>query len=110
MSNLAPVVIPVVILVVPVAFMEAPAITIMVPVRMAPIGAFKRSPFPVSRNPAIVTTVRGPVTLDPIIAWAWSYRTHFIPSRRRAYPDREPNLCGGRKRDRRGEHCTQYPI
>jgi len=101
MSDLASVVIvvPTVVFVVPVAFMEAPPIAIMVPVRMAPIGTFKRTPFPVSGYPAIVTAVLGPIAIDPNIAWTRSYRTHFIPRRRRTHPDREPDLCRGRERD-----------
>src|SRR5258708_11098201 len=100
----------VMVLVVPVAFMEPPALSLMIIVGMAPIGAFKRSPFPVSRNPAIVTTVRRPVSVDPIIAWTGSHSTLFVADRRRADPAIYPHPRRPRNRHICGHYCTHYPI
>ena len=82
----------VVVLVVPVAFMEPPAFSFMIVVGMAPIGAFKRRLFPVSRDPAIVTALLGPISFDPNVAWTGSHGTHFVADRRRADSEINPNL------------------
>ena len=81
-----------VVFVVPVAFMQPPAFSFMVVVRMAPISAFKRWPFPASRNPVIVTALLAPVSFDPDEARARSFSAPLIADRRRAGPEIYGNL------------------
>lgn len=65
---LAAVMVPMVIamiLMVPMALMQLPAIVVMVIVRMAPVGPGIRRPPPHTRNPDIPSAVDSPVPVNP---------------------------------------------
>ena len=84
--------IPVMILMVPVAFMQLPALFIVVVVGMVPIGSIIGRTIPAPRHPSVVSAMRGPVTIDPSIARARSRTTLFMTIRRRGDSDVHPNL------------------
>ena len=57
----------VVVLMIPVAFMQSPALTIVIVVRMRPIRPFVGRTLPTPRHPPVVMPIRGPIPLDPDI-------------------------------------------
>jgi hypothetical protein len=67
----------VVIFVVPMAFMQLPALALVVIVRMVPIGTFVRRSVPTPRHPSVVMPVGSPIALDPGIAGA-RFRSPFF--------------------------------
>ena len=85
------------ILAVPVAFMQVPAVLVVVVVRMATIRTSVRRAIPASGNPYISASVIAPVTVDPGIAFARHRRTTLITQGwRRLAADDDANLCGRR--------------
>ena len=64
----------VVVFVVPVSFVELPALLVVIIVRMIPVGSFVRRMVPASRNPAIMAAIGSPISLNPGVSGAghWS--------------------------------------
>jgi hypothetical protein len=76
------------VLMVPVALMQVPAIVVMVVMRMAPVSSrIRRSP-PHARNPNISSAVDSPIPINPHIALARHRRTNLVADRRRWSADR----------------------
>jgi hypothetical protein len=75
------------IFMIPVAFVDLPALLIVIVVRMIPIGAFIRRLLPTSRNPFIVAAIRSPVAFDPAVTRARSFRPSLVTKRRRRTSD-----------------------
>jgi hypothetical protein len=100
-------VIPVMILMIPVPFMHLPTLTIVIIVRMVPIGPFIGRTIPAPCYPPIVMSMRGPVPVDPGVAWARFWPTLLEPVGRGRASNVHANLC----RSRDGESsCEQYAI
>jgi hypothetical protein len=97
--------IPVVILMIPVAFVQPPAFTIVIIVRMKPIRPFVGRALPVPFHPSVVMPIRGPVPLDPDEARARNRPAPLVTHRWWWRSDVHPDLC----RSRDGESdCEQY--
>jgi len=88
--------IPVVILMIPVAFMHPPAFTIVIVMRMAPIRPFVGRTVPTPCHPTVVMPIRGPVPLDPNVARARNRPAPLVTQRRWRGSDVYPNLCRSR--------------
>jgi hypothetical protein len=62
--------IPIVVLTIPMAFMQSPTFTIVIVVRMKPICSFVGRTLPMPRHPPVVMSIRGPTPLNPNVARA----------------------------------------
>src|ERR1017187_4081688 len=88
------------IIFIPVAFVQMPAVLVVVVVRMAPVRTSIRRMIPASGNPYIPASVVAPVTVDPGIAFARHRRTTLIAHRwRRLATDNDADLRGRRSRE-----------
>ena len=110
---MAVVVVSVVILVVPVAFVHLPALLVVVVMRVAPIGAGVRWPHPDSGHPDIAASAVAPVSLSPNETLARHGGPHLIAQRRRRTADVDVDLSDGgsgegKKSDAPGEQ-VQFP-
>jgi len=65
----------IVIFVVPVSFVELPALLVVVIVRMIPVGSFVGRTVPASLNPAVVAAIGGPISIYPGVAGAGHWST-----------------------------------
>jgi hypothetical protein len=95
-----------VIFAVPMAFMNLPALLIVVVVGMAPVGACVRWPLPDAGYPDVATTTRAPVPIDPGVAFSGHGRSYFMTVCRRRRSDIDLDLaecrnCQGRCGDER---------
>src|SRR6202158_1818509 len=102
--------IPVVIFTIPVAFMHPPAFTIVIVVRMIPIRSFVGRTFPMPFHPSVAMPLRGPIPLDPDVAWAWNRRAPLVTQRRWRASDIHGNLCRSRDGETNCEQYSAYPI
>src|SRR3979411_363119 len=102
--------IPVVIFTIPVAFMHPPAFAIVIVMRMVPIRSFVGRTLPVPFHPSVAMPMRGPIPLDPDIAWAGNRRTPFVTQWRRRASDIDGNLCRSRDGESNCEQYSAYPI
>ena len=102
--------IPVVILMIPVAFMHPPAFTIVIVVGMAPIRPFVGRTVPTSCHPPVVVPIRGPIPLDPDVARARNRPTLLVTQRRWRASDIHGNLCRSRDGESDCEQYSAYPI
>ena len=67
-----------VVFAVPMAFMNLPALLVVVVVGMAPVGARVGWPLPSAGDPDIVAAARAPVPIDPGVAFCRHGRSHLI--------------------------------
>ena len=81
-----------VVFVVPVAFVQLPALLVMIIVRMIPVGSFVGRTVPVSLDPAVVAAVRGPISFYPGVAGARHGSTSLVAKRWRCGSDVHRNL------------------
>ena len=102
--------IPIVVLTIPMAFMQSPAFTIVIVVRMKPICSFVGRTLPMPCHPPVVTPIRGPISLNPNVAWAWNRPTPLVAQRRWWGSDVHPNLCRSRDAESDSEQYSAYPI
>src|ERR1700693_2266757 len=102
--------IPVVILTIPVAFVQPPAFTIVIIVRMKPIRPFVGRTLPTPRHPPVVTPIRGPIPFDPDVARARNRPTPLVTHRRWWGSDVHPNLSRSRDGESDCEQYSAYPI
>src|SRR6266849_1884333 len=102
--------IPVVILAIPVAFMQSPAFTIVIVVGMRPICPFVGRTLPTPRHPPVVMPIRGPIPLDPDVARARHRPTLLVPHRRGRGSDVHGNLRRSRDGESDCEQYSAYPI
>ena len=102
--------IPIVVLTIPVAFMQSPAFTIMIVVRMKPICSFVGRTLPMPCHPPVVMPIRGPIPLNPNVARAWNRPTLLVAQRRWWGSDVHPNLCRSRDGESDSEQYSAYPI
>ena len=102
--------IPIVVLTIPVAFMQSPAFTIMIVVRMKPICSFVGRTLPMPCHPPVVMPIRGPIPLKPNVARAWNRPTLLVAQRRWWGSDVHPNLCRSRDAESDSEHYSTDPI
>jgi hypothetical protein len=66
---------------VPMAFMNLPALLVVVVVRMAPIGASVGRPLPHAGDPDVAAAARAPVPIDPGVAFSGHGRSRLIADR-----------------------------
>jgi hypothetical protein len=90
-------VVAVMILMVPVAFVQLPTLPVVVIMGMAPIGSFIRRTVPAAGNPSIVTAIWSPITVHPSVTRAWSGSALLVTKRRRCATYVDSYLC--RRRD-----------
>src|ERR1700686_233914 len=102
--------IPVVILMIPVAFMHPPAFTIVIVMRMIPIRPFVGRTVPTPCHPPVVMPIRGPVPLDPNVARARNRPALLVTQRRWRGSDVHGNLCRSRDGESDCEQYSAYPI
>lgn len=102
--------IPIVVLTIPVAFMQSPAFTIVIVVRMKPICSFVGRTLPMPCRPPVVMPIRGPIPLNPNVARAWNRPTLLVAQRRWWGSDVHPNLCRSRDGESDSEQYSAYPI
>jgi hypothetical protein len=102
--------IPIVVLTIPVAFMQSPAFTIVIAVRMKPICSFVGRTLPMPCHPPVVMPIRGPIPLNPNVARAWNRPTLLVAQRRWRGSDVHPNLCRSREGESDSERYSAYPI
>jgi hypothetical protein len=100
----------VVILMIPVAFMHLPALTVVIIVRVVPICPFIGSTLPAPGYPTIVMPMRGPVSLDPGVARTWTRPTLLVAVRRWCASDVYANLSRSRDGENSCEQYAMYPI
>jgi hypothetical protein len=81
-----------VIIMVPVSFVEAPSLLVMVIMRMAPISAGVRRPVPTSWNPYIPSVSCAPIAVDPGVSFAGGRGTSLIAHWWRISADIDANL------------------
>jgi hypothetical protein len=103
-------VIPVVILMIPVPFMQLPPLPVVIIVRMIPICPFIGRTVPPPSYPPIMMPMRGPVTVDPGIARTWLRPALLVPVRRWCASDVHANLSRSRDGENGCEHNATYPI
>jgi hypothetical protein len=89
------------ILAVPVSFVEAPSLLVMVIMRMAPIGASVRRPVPTSGNPYVLAVSGAPISVDPGISFARGRGSSLITHWWRISADIHADL----RKSRHCEHC-----
>src|ERR1700736_2920441 len=94
----------VVILVIPMAFMQLPTLPLVIVVRMVPIAAFIRGAVPTSCHPSVMPPIRGPITIDPGIARTRLRSAFFVTQWRRCASDVYFDLRHGRN----GESGCNY--
>jgi hypothetical protein len=82
-----------VIFAVPMAFMNLPALLIVVVVGMAPVGAGIGWPLPDAGYPDIATATRAPVPIDPGVAFSRHGRPGLVADWRRWRADINLNLA-----------------
>src|SRR5258708_25941482 len=102
--------IPVVVLTIPVAFMQSPAFTIVIVVRMIPIRPLVGRTLPTPRHPPVVMPIRSPVSLDPNVARPRNRPTLLVTQRRWRASDVHGNLCRSRDGNSDCEQYSAYPI
>src|SRR5277367_5716667 len=97
-----------VVFVVPVSFMDLPALLVVIVMRMGPVGARVGRSLPNSRDPDIATATLSPVSVDPCVAFSWHRRSYLIADGWGRGADVNLDLaeCRGRQ-DRCGEDATQ---
>src|ERR1700676_1285978 len=93
-----PVVVVTVVFMVPVAFMDCPALLVVVVVGMAPVRSLIGRPLPRSTSPLVPRAGPGPRSLGPNIARAWHWSLHLIPQRWWRTADIDAHLSKGRSR------------
>jgi hypothetical protein len=69
------------VFVIPMAFVNLPALLVVVVVRMAPIGTGIRWPLPDAWDPDIAAAALSPVAVHPGVALSRDRRPYFIPHR-----------------------------
>src|ERR1017187_8859446 len=102
--------VPGMILMIPVAFMQLPALAVVVIVGMVPICAFIGRTVPAPCYPRITMPMRSPVPVDPGVARARNRPAPLVAQRRRCGTDVHPNLCRSRDGESHGEKYATYPI
>jgi hypothetical protein len=85
------------IVVVPAARMISPALPIVVPMIMRVISIGVGRTIPAPADPAIVISVRRPITTNPISTWVRLRAAYFIPYRRWRRPNVNANLRNRRR-------------
>jgi hypothetical protein len=89
---------------VPMAFMNLPALLVVVVVGMAPVGAGVRWPLPDAGYPDVATATRAPVPIDPGVALSGHGRSYLIADWWRWGSDIDLNLAECRNcQDRCGD-------
>ena len=89
---------------IPVAFMDLPALLVVVVVGMAPVGAGVGWPLPSARNPDIAVAARAPVPIHPGVAFSGHGRSYLIADWWRWGADIDLNLTECRNcQDRCGD-------
>jgi hypothetical protein len=92
------------VFVVPMTFMNLPALLVMVVVRMAPVGAGVGWPLPDAGDPDIAAATRAPVPINPGVAFSGHRRSHLIAKCWRWRADINLNLAECRNcQDRCGD-------
>src|ERR1035437_6078542 len=87
------------ILAVPVAFMQVPAVLVVVVVRMAPIRTSVRRVIPASTHPDVTALVDTPISVNPRVSLTRGWRTALIAHRWRwLAADDNADLRGRRSR------------
>jgi hypothetical protein len=87
-----------VIFMVPVAFLHVPAISLMLIVRVIPVGSLVRGTLPDTGYPDVAASVKTPITINPGITLGGRWRAALVTNRwRRASTDNdaEANLSKG---------------
>src|ERR1700687_3131307 len=102
--------VPVMILMIPVPFMHLPALTIVIIVRMVPIGPFIGRTIPAPCYPPIVMSMRGPVPFNPGVAWTRFWPTLLVPVGRWCASNVHANLSRSRDGESRFEQYAIYPL
>ena len=82
----------VVVLVVPMSFVQFPAFAIVIVMRMGPVCSFKRRTVPVTADPLVMATNWHPISLHPNEAGAGRRPRLFINDRRWRGADIHRNL------------------
>lgn len=70
------------VFVIPVSFVELPALLVVIIVRVIPVGSFVGRTVPASLNPAVVVAIGGPISLDPGVAGTGHWSTRLDAERR----------------------------
>ncbi len=81
---------------VPVAFVIAPALRIVVPMPMAPVRSRIRRTLPHAGCPDITASVDSPVSINPDKAFAWRWWTPLVAQRRWGPADNDADLPNSR--------------
>src|ERR1700693_1292904 len=102
--------IPAVVFMIPVAFMQLPALLVMVVVRMVPGSSLIWRTVPSSSHPAIVTTVRRPVPVNPGVSRTWHRTALLMTQRRRRAADIDSDLSRSSDGENHCEKYSTYPI
>ena len=102
--------IPLVILMIPMSFVQLPALPVVIIMRMVPVCPLIGRTVPAAGYPSIVTPVRGPVAVDPSVSWTWKGPAPLETQRRRCDSDVHPDLRQGRDGESGCQYCATYPI
>ena len=103
-------VVPVMILMIPVPFMHLPTLTIVIIVRMIPIGPFIGRTIPAPCYPPIVMSMRGPVPFYPGVAWTRFWPALLVPVGRWCASNVHANLSRSRDSESSCEQYAIYPL
>jgi hypothetical protein len=90
---MAVVVVIAVVFAVPVAFMNLPALLVVVVVRMGPVGARVGRLLPTTRDPYVASPAISPIAVDPRVAFCGHGRSYLIADGRRRRADIDLNLA-----------------
>src|ERR1700692_3370391 len=101
---------PVVILMIPVPFMQLPALPVVIIVRMIPICPFIGRTIPAPCHPPIAMAMRDPVPVDPGIARTWLGPALLVPVGRWCASDVHANLSRSGDGEGSCEHYATHPI
>lgn len=85
-----------VVLMIPVTFVNLPALLVVVIVGMSPIRSWVWWTIPAAGDPCVAISAPVPVAIDPGISFAWHWRTSFVPHGWWCLPNIDSNLskCG----------------
>jgi hypothetical protein len=106
----APIVVATVVFMLPVAFMDRPALLVVVVVRMAPVCALIGRPLPHSSSPLIPPAAPGPITLCPNIAGSWHRSLDLVSQRWWSTTNINAHLSKCRSRNCRSQDRAHYPF
>jgi uncharacterized protein (DUF983 family) len=81
------------------AFVEMPAVVVMIVVGVVPIAAGVRRTVPTSANPHVASLVDSPIAIDPSVSFARRRRAALVAQRRRSATDDDTDLRECRSTD-----------